>query len=220
MRPFYPTWMFGIALSVLGISSTIQSALAQATYTFSATYDALSAQSQLITPDISARTIYGESNNAPFGLTKASGLLYVQTDLTNSSYRFSTNPATFGLQGKPLGGVTLFGDSENKLFYSVDNGAGTIDIATLSTSGSNTANITGGEGLFSGATGTLTGSEVYQVGNLLVDPTSPSRGSVFVRGTISVLPTQIPESRTTAALVGTGVIMTVVMLRKKQKIFN
>ena len=202
----YTAWLVPIAFTLLGFGSTLGKAVAQTTYTFDATYNALSALSRPITEDITARTISGESNNASFGLTKASGLLYVQTDLTNGSYRFSTNPATFGLQGLPLGGVTLFGSGDNKLSYGVDNGTGSINLANLSTTGSDTANITGGEGLFLDATGTLTGSEVYQVGNLLVDPTSPSIGSVRVSGTISVLPNQIPEPSNTTVLISIGVI--------------
>ncbi len=211
----YTAWLVPVAFTLLGFGSTLGKAVAQTTYTFDTTYDALSALSSSITEDITAITISGESNDTSFGLTKASGLLYVQTDLTNGSYRFSTNPATFGLQGLPLGGVTLFGGGDNKLFYGVDNGTGTINLATLSSTGSNTANITGGEGLFQGATGTLTGSEVYQLSNLLVDPTSPSTGSVKVSGTISVLTTQIPESNNTTVLIGIGVTGAGSLLRRR-----
>ena len=67
--------------------------------------------------------------------------------------------------------------------------------------------ISEGEGLFEGATGTLTSSEVYQAGNLLVDPTSAIRGTVRVSGTIQVPFTQkVPEPTNTAALIGMGMI--------------
>lgn len=198
--------LFGVALTLTGFGLNVQSAIAQTTYTFDATYDAVSSVSSFITEDITANTASGESNNAPFGLTKASVLLYNQTDLTSSSFRFSTNPETFGLP-VPIGEVTLFGFGENKLFYSVENGTGVIDFTTLTTRASNTVNITGGEGLFEGATGTLTSSEVYQVGNLLVDPTSTIRGTVRVSGIIQVPSTQrVPEPTNTAALISMGAI--------------
>lgn len=201
------TRLFGVALALTGFGLNVQSAVAQNTYTFDTKYDAVSGVSRFISEDITANFASGESNNAPFGLTKASVLLYNQTDLTSGSFRFSTNPETFGLQGLPLGGITLFGNGNNKLFYSVENGTGVIDFTTLTTSASNTVNITGGEGLFKGATGTLTSSEVYDVRNLLVDPTSTIRGTVRVSGTINVPSTQsVPEPTNTAALIGIGMI--------------
>ena len=211
----YTAWLVPIAFTLLGFGSTLGKAVAQTTYTFDTTYDAISRVSSFITEDITANTASGESNNAPFGLTKASVLLYNQTDLSSGSYRFSTNPETFGLQSLPLGGITLFGGGNNKLFYDVENGTGVIDFTTLTARASNIVNITGGEGLFEGATGTLTSSEVYQVGNLLVDPTSPSIGSVRVSGTISVLTTQIPESNNTTVLIGIGVTGAGSLLRRR-----
>lgn len=207
-----------LGVCVLSFGSNVQSAVAQTTLTFDTTYDAISRVSSFITEDITANTASGSSNNAPFGLTKASVLLYNQTDLTSGSFRFSTNPETFGLPGLPIGGVTLFGESDNKLFYEVENGIGVIDFTTLTTRASNTVNITGGEGLFEGATGTLTSSEVYQVGNLLVDPTSTIRGTVRVSGTIQVRSTQtVPEPKNTTTLIGTGVIGAAFLLYRHRR---
>ncbi|GAB1543586.1 hypothetical protein NUACC21_62610 [Scytonema sp. NUACC21] len=197
--------LLGVAFTLTGFGLNVQRAVGQTTYTFDTTYDAVSSVSSFITEGITANIASGESNNAPFGLTKASVLLYNETDLTTGSFRFSTNPETFGLAGLPVGGVTLFGLGENKLFYSVENGTGVVDLTTLTTTASNTVNITGGEGLFEGATGTLTSSEVYQVGNLLVDPTSSVRGAVRVSGIIQVPSIQrVPEPSNTAALIGMG----------------
>ena len=210
----YTSWLIPGVLTLVGFGTSVESAKAQATYPFDATYDASSALFNPITEEITARTISGESNDAPFGLTKASGLLYVKTDLINGSYSFSSNPETFGLQDLPPGGVTLFGEGDNKLFYEVENGTGVINLINLTTTGTNTNNITGGEGLFRGATGTLTGSEVYQIGNLLVDPTSSSTGSVKITGTIKVSATQIPESNNTFALTGIGIIGAILLRRR------
>lgn len=214
----YTSWLIPGVLALIGFGTSLESAKAQTTYPFNATYDASSILLNTITEEITSQTVSGVSSNAPFGLTKASGVLYIKSDLNNNSYTFSSNPETFGLQGLPQGGVTLFGEGDNKLFYAVENGTGAIDLANLTTTGTNTNIITGGEGLFQGATGTLTGSEVYQIGNLLVDPTSTSKGTVSITGTIKVPLTQkIPESNSTAALTGIGIIGATFLLRRQHK---
>jgi hypothetical protein len=205
MLRLYTSLLLGIVTSV-GFGSSIESAKAQTNYTFNTTYDGLSARLKSISEDVTTSSISGSSNNAPYGLTKASGFIYVKTDSSTGSYRYSTNPETFNLQNLPLAGVTLFGEGNNKLFYQVENGTGVFNPETLTTTSSNTNIITGGEGLFQGATGTLTGSEVYQVANLLVDPTSTSKGKVTINGNISVSTTKIPEPNTTGALAGIGII--------------
>lgn len=198
----YTSWILG-ALTLVGFGSSIETAKAQTVYPFNATYNGSSVLSGTITEDITTRIISGTSNNAPFGLTQASGLAYVKTDLSSGSYRLSSNPETFGLQNLPLGGITLFGEGNNKLFYQFESITGTINFENLTTTGTNINNITGGEGLFQGATGTLTGSEVYELANLLVDPTSVSKGIVIINGAITV-PTskKVPEPSATVALLG------------------
>ncbi len=219
MLRLHTSWLLGI-VTLASFGSSVESAKAQTTYGFNTTYDG-SVLLKSITEDITASSISGSSNDAPYGLTKASGLAYVKTDPTTGSYRFSTNPETFGLQNLPLGGVTLFGEGNNKLFYQVENGTGVFNPETLTTTGSNTNIITGGEGLFQGATGTLTGFEVYQVANLLVDPTSASKGKVTINGSISVLTTQIPEPNTTTALAGIVIIGVTFLLRSiRNQIFT
>ncbi|MEM6753585.1 MAG: hypothetical protein AAF630_11505 [Cyanobacteria bacterium P01_C01_bin.38] len=214
----YTSWLIPGVFALIGFGSSIESAKAQTTYSFDATYDASATLLNPITEDITSQTVSGVSNNAPFGLTQASGVLYVKSDLINNTYTFSSNPETFGLQGLPQGGVTLSGEGDNKLFYAVENGTGVIDLANLTTTGTNTNIITGGEGLFQGATGTLSGSEIYQIDNLLVDSTSTSRGTVKINGTIEVPLTQkVPESNNTAALTGIGIIGATFLLRQRRK---
>ena len=209
-------WLILGVFTLVVFGSSIKSAKAQTTYSFEATYDASATLLNPITEDITLQTVSGVSNNAPFGLTKASGVLYVKTDVSNNSYRFSSNPETFGLQGFLPGGVTLFGEGDNKLFYAVENGTGVIDLANLTTTGTNTNIITGGEGLFQGATGILTGSEVYRIDNLLVDPTSSSIGIVRVTGTIEIPLTQkVPESNGAAASTGIGIIGAIFLWRRR-----
>ncbi|GJD22604.1 hypothetical protein RIVM261_075600 [Rivularia sp. IAM M-261] len=216
MNRLYTSWLLGI-VTLVGFGSRVESVKAQTTYTFNATYDGTSALLRQVTEDIAARSISGLSNDAPYGLTKASGLTYVKTNPIDGSYRFSSNPQTFGLQNQPLGGVTLFGEGTNKLFYQFEDGAGVFNPETLTTTSSNTNIITGGEGIFEGATGTLTNSEVFQVANLLVDPTSASKGIVKINGAITVPITQkVPEPNVTAALVGVSIGTAFLLRRRRQ----
>ncbi len=214
----YNSWLISGIIALIGFGSSTEKAKAQTTYTFNATYDASSALLNPITEEITSQTVSGVSNNAPFGLTKASGVLYIKSDSNNNSFSFSSNPETFGLQGLPQGGVRLFGEGDNKLFYAVENGRGVIDLANLTTTATNTNIITGGEGWFEGATGTLTGSEVYQIGNLLVDPTSSSKGTVTITGTIEVPLTQkVPEPNNAAAFLGISIIGASFLFRRRRK---
>ncbi len=208
----YTSWLLGF-LTLVGLYSSVESAKAQTTYKFDATYG-VSSTSFPITPNISATTISGESADAPYGLTNVGGLTYTQTNLTTGSFRFNTNPATFDFSYLPQGEVTLFGSSSNKLF-GTNNATGAIDFTTLTGSATNIFTIAGGDGLFQGATGTLMLKEVYQIS---LDPTIPTTGISQVNGTISVLPTQIPEPTTTAALVGMGIIGSTFLLRRKRHI--
>lgn len=218
MNRLHASWLLGM-VTLIGFGSSVESAKAQTTYTFNATYDGTSALLRPITEDVTARSISGLSNDAPYGLTKASGFAYVKTNPNDGSYRYSTNPQTFGLHSSPLGGITLFGEGNNKLSYQFEDGVGVFNPETLTTTSSNTNKITGGEGLFEGATGTLSGSEVYQVANLLVDPTSASKGIVRINGAIIVPTTQkVPEPNTTAALFGMGIIGATFFLRSKRRI--
>lgn len=215
----FTLWLIPGILALTGFGSSIKSAKAQTFYTFEATYDASATLLNPITEEITSQAVSGVSTNAPFGLTQASGVLYVNNDLSNNSFTFSSNPETFGLQGLPPGGVTLFGEGDNKLFYEVENGNGVIDLANLTTAAFNTNIITGGEGLFQGATGTLAGSEVYQIDNLLVDPTSTSSGTVTITGTIEVpLNQTVPESNNTFALMGMGIIISTFLLRRQRTV--
>ncbi|MBW4600498.1 MAG: PEP-CTERM sorting domain-containing protein [Calothrix sp. FI2-JRJ7] len=216
MNRLYTSWLLGI-VTLVGFGSSVESVKAQTTYTFNATFDGTSALLRQITEDITARSISGLSNDAPYGLTKANGSVYIKTNPIDGSYRYSTNPQRFGLDNQPLGGVTLFGEGINKLSYQFEDGVGVFNAEALTSTGSNTNIITGGEGIFEGATGRLTGSEVYQVANLLVDPTSASKGIVKINGTIIVPTTQkVPEPNATAALVGVGISGIFLLQRRRQ----
>lgn len=208
----YAFRIFGVAITLLSFSSTLQSVKAQTTYTFNATYD-VSSTSIGITPNISATTISGESTDAPYGLTQVGGLTYSQVDFITGSLRFNTNPVTFGLGSLPIGEVALFGSGSNRL-VGTNNATGAIDLQTLTATATNVFTIASGEGLFENATGALTLNEVFQVS---LDPTVPTTGRARVSGTIQVPSTQkVPEPTTTTALIGMGAMGVGLLLRQQR----
>lgn len=59
-------------------------------------------------------------------------------------------------------------------------------------------------------------TEICQIDNLLVDPTSSSTGTVRITGTIEVpLTRKVPESNNAAALAGIGIIGATFLLRRQ-----
>jgi hypothetical protein len=191
----------------LSFGLDVPKATAQTTYTFSSNYD-VSATSRAITPDISAVSISGESSDAPYGLTTINGKLYSQVNFATGAYRFNTDPTTFGLQDAPHGSI-VFGSGSNKLF-GTDNATGLIDFGTLTARATGTFTITGGEGMFSGATGTLGFSEIDA---LSLDPSVPTRARSSANGSFQV----VPEPKNDVTLVGMGIIGAGVVLRQRRR---
>ena len=209
----YTSWLIPGVLALIGFGSSIESAKAQTFYTFDATYN-VSSTSEPITQDISLTTLSGESTDAPFGLSRVSGLTYSQVDLVTGTFQFNTNPANFGLDDLPSRSVTLFGDGDNKLF-GTNNATGTIDFTNLTGTAENTFTITGGEGLFGNAAGTLILQEVYQIS---LDPNVPTIANSKANGTIEVpLTRKVPEPNNTFALIGIGIIISTFLLRRRSK---
>lgn len=204
-------WFLPATFSFFGLASCIQSVTAQTTYEFSANYDIL-ANSRPITSDVSAGSLSGESTDAPYGLTQISGSTYSQIDFNTGFFRFNTDPATFGLQDSPVGEIIFFGSDTNNKLFATDDDAGVIDFETLEANASGTFTITGGEGIFTNATGQLALSEVY---TLNLDPTVPTNIKASLDGSIQVFPVQaVPEPRNAIVLLGIGAIGTVVLFRR------
>ena len=202
----HTVWLVPLALTLLSFGLNAPNAMAQTTYTFNANYN-ISATSKAITPNISATSISGESTDAPYGLTTINGLTYSQADFATGSYHFNTDPTTFGLQDAPHNSI-VFGSGSNKLF-GTDNATGLIDFGTLTARATGTFNITGGEGIFSGATGILGFSEID---SLSLDPSVPTRASSLVNGSFQV----VPEPKSDVTLVGMGIIGASVVLRRRR----
>lgn len=98
-------------------------------------------------------TAEGVTDYAPFGLTNLRTTSYSTLPDENGNFRFSADPADFGLEGELLID-TFFGTGINKLF-GTSSGSGSIDFNQGIILGSGTFTITGGQGLLQGATGTL-----------------------------------------------------------------
>ncbi|WP_375502184.1 hypothetical protein [uncultured Nostoc sp.] len=194
MHRSYTARLVTVALALIGFGLDVKSAIAQQLYTFNATYDVFST-SKPITPDVSVTTISGQSIDAPYDLTKVSGLTYSQVNFAIGEFRFNTDAATFSLQGLPAGEVVLFGNGSNKLF-GTNNATGIIDFLSSKGTATNIFTITSGEGLFFGAVGTLRLREVYQIS---LDPNIPTTGKSKVSGTIQVFSQTVKEPSTTTA---------------------
>ena len=197
-------WLVSLALTLVNFGLNAPNATAQTTYTFNANYD-ISATSRAIAPDISAASLWGESNDAPDDLTTINGLTYSMVDFTTGAYRLNTDPRTFNLQNATQGSI-VFGSGQSKLF-GTDNATGVIDFDTQTARATGTFTITGGEGMFTGATGTLGFSEIDRIS---LDPAVPTTAQSSVNGLIEI----VPEPKSNVALFGMGIIAASVVLRR------
>jgi hypothetical protein len=116
----------------------------------------------------------------------------------SSVFTFGPDPATYGLEGFPIGTLTLSGQGSDKLFGTI-SGFAAIDFANGVGSGSSTVTITGGEGTFSGATGIFS---LLENNTLSPDPTAPIMATLFIKGSFQT----VPEPGTNTALIGVGTI--------------
>lgn len=198
-----------VALMLVGFGPSAAPAIAQTTYTFSANYD-LSNSVTSITPGLSEIFISGTSTAAPYSLTQLNGQIYLQSNFATGEIRANTDPTTFGLQGLPLGYFVLEGTGSDKL-VGTETANGAIDLQTFRVTNNGTITLTGGEGIFSEATGTLSFSEV---GTLSTDPSVPYRGQLSVNGSFEAVPEPGTE---TGMLVGMGIIGAGVLLRQRSR---
>lgn len=175
-------WLVPV-VTLVGFGSSVTPAIAQTTYTFSASYD-LSNSATSVAPGISEIFVSGTSTAAPYGLTQLDGRIYLQSNFATGELRASTDPTTFGLQDLPLGYVVLEGTGSDKLI-GTETANGAIDLQTFGVTNNGTITLTGGEGIFSEATGTLSFSEV---GTFSTDPSVPYRGQLSVNGSFEAVP--------------------------------
>lgn len=201
-------WLVPAALALLSYGPGSEKAIAQTTFPFSGNYD-VTISVEPINQDYSRAIERAVSTDAPYGLTEYNGLVYTLTDFSTGLFTFNTDPAAIGLEGNfPEGFIEFSGSGANKISGTA-SAAALIDFQNLTGSGSGTLVITGGEGIFSGATGVL---DFFENDTISPDPTDPIRGEALVTGTIEV----VPEPATgIGTIVGVGLIGTGFVLRRR-----
>lgn len=201
-----------LTLSVVSLGAGVAPATAQTTYNYSATYDGFSNRS-FIPPDRNEVIVDTESNDDPLGFNKLSGVIYSRVNPVTGAAVLDTNPNAFDLLGKPDGSFVFLGSNNDKLFATA-RANGLVDFSgdegTESISG--TINITGGEGRFSGAKGTLS-----LTGDVVVfsTPNVPEPTKLVLKGSITTA--KVPEPSTLMALISVGVTGAGVLLNRRNR---
>lgn len=200
-----------IALSVVSFGLFAPDANAETTYPFSANYDT-TIEIKSVGKDVSQVFESGLSTDAPYDLNIYKGLTYAQTDPTTGEVSFDIDPTKFGLKDLETG-YLLFEGGSNKI-YGIGNASTSIDFEKLTASGQGTIEITGGEGLFENAKGTLsfTQEDVVFPGEILV-----LKGEALVTGDIQTVQA-VPEPESVPTLIGIGAIGATILLLRKGKV--
>lgn len=205
-------WFAPVVLTLVCTGPSVLPAYsAQSEYTFNANYEGIISLVDTIPPaDILKFVTEAESSNAPFGLTNANQLHYALN--TPDKVTITTVPNVFGLKDEPDGFLSLFGTGSDKLFgtYSGTSKPNPGNLQTFS----GTVNITGGEGRFLGAEGTLTFS-----GGLTYPRPSPiwfSLDGSFTTNGSSTEPTPVPEPSSILGLLVFGAFGAGSVLKRSQ----
>lgn len=201
----HTAWLVPVAMTFISVLSGAAKAIAQTTLPFNTSYET-EVILEPVTPNVSRASISGFNPDAPYGLTNFTSTNYSQFDPETGTFTFVPDATQFGLQGLPVGTDVFSGSGEDQLF-GTSNATATIDLTTGTLNGSGTVTITGGEGIFSGASGILNFSETEPLNQ---DPTAPLRGQAFLSGSIEVVPEPGAEI---GILVGMGVIGSSFLLR-------
>ena len=212
IRRSYTASLVSIALTLVGVGLGATKAQAQTTYPFSGNYDTL-INIVPLTEDISQSIELATSTDvpAPYGLTQYEGTVYALTDPATGEITFDTNPATFGLPDLPVNSIVFKGEGTNNKLFGTTTASAVVDFENRTAQGFGTLNITGGEGIFTNATGILDFSETDI---LNPDPNVLSlNGKALITGTIEVVPEPGTEIGT---LIGIGAISTGVLLRRRR----
>ena len=200
-------WFAPVFITISTFGLGIPRAIGQTIYSFEETYDSQTTL-QPLAPNTFQIDSTAQNPNAIYGLTNVTNRVYGALEGTTGELAFSSDPASFGLEGLPNGGVVFFGSGEDKLL-GTNSGNGLLDFANLSAEVSGTITITGGEGRFAGATGTLT---FIDIGTLGSTPTKPVRSLISLRGSFET----VPEPESIVAPLSIGLIGASFLLRQRQ----
>lgn len=196
MLHLHSIWLVPAAFTLLSFGSGA-SVSAQSTYPFQANYDTEIRLIPTSVPNLFQTDGSGESTDAPYDLTNFRLGNYAQIDLNTGVVTYGPDPAAFGLEGLPLTTtVTLFGDGPNKLF-GTNNGTISPD-----RTGSGTITLTGGEGIFAGATGTL---DLFEKNTPIPNPDGSINlleAQISIKGSF----TAVPEPEANATVIGISAI--------------
>jgi hypothetical protein len=202
---------FALASVGLGTGLSATKAIAQTIYPFNGNYDA-KIDIVPINEELSQSIELATSSDpeAPYGLTQYEGLIYARTDPATGALNFDTNPATFGLPDLEPGYILFEGEGTDNKLRGTATATALPDRETLTGVGSGTLTITGGEGLFEGATGTLNFTQIDQ---LNPDPNVLSiEGDAVITGSI-----EVPEPGGIGTLAGIGALGTGLMLHRRRQ---
>lgn len=181
--------------------------------------------SELSNPEILDVQVTGENAapNTPFGLTNFTsntvGLpLPPQTDPTTGQPTrqvsiFRANPADLNVDvpTPEFSDVYFGGDTDNKI-YGQANDQAIFDFVEGTVQGFGVITIVGGEGIFEGASGRIEFTQSDELGA----PNEPTRGQAKLDFSVEV-PQVVSEPTSNAAIVGMGVIGSLLLLRRYRR---
>ncbi|GAA6620423.1 hypothetical protein [Scytonema sp. NUACC26] len=199
----YALGLASVAVTLVSFGLDTTKANAQTKYEFSATYDTVVTIDPSFRPDlnITRATITGESAEAPYGLSKFLSNTYGNFDPTTNISYFNADASAFGLENQPLLGDRYYGGS-NEL-YGTANDQAKFDFVNGTVQGGGTITLTGGEGIFKDAVGTITFTQNDKLTS--TDLTAPFKGKALLKFSIQT-PKAVPEPNATAGLISMGFV--------------
>ena len=207
-------WLLPVVLTIVGFNSNTPKANAQTTYQFNATYDTVGTSDfDPSNPTAPERVLFsGSSTDAPYGLTELEALRYSQFDPATGTFVVTSDPSILGLEDALDGYILLEGSNGDRIEGNY-SGSGIVDFQNNTTTESYTFNITGGSGIFTGATGTLN-AEAFNI--LPADIGEPPNTFISQRsfsGSFQT-PQTTPESTSVSTLIGIGVGASFLLYRR------
>lgn len=137
-------------------------------YKFEADYDLQNTFTLLPNSNVFEVLISGTDPNAAYGFTKITGRIYGTIDQTGKG-TFNSDPTVFGITDKEQGFVALETANGDRI-VGTDIANSQINFQNSKVNASGKVTLTGGEGKFKGAVGTI---DLAELGNFDPDPSKP-----------------------------------------------